>query len=157
MKIFAPIIFLDIDGVLNCFSDEARYKQFRFRDHRNWNDFSIAALNDIQRQTSSVVVISSTWRLLPQSTISWWNEQFRLCGLCQAVIGMTRSSKSGWRGQEVANFLQDNAYRQSRHPHIILDDDDDFHKDQPSIHIDGQFGLRPEHVEQAVKLLNSQK
>ena len=161
-------IFLDIDGVLN--SEES------CREHKTSRVFGkphVEALNTIVKRTGAVLVVSSVWRLGKSVARLQCilNEQ----GVKGTVLDHTcrilhwkdnprapdgRSLETAPRGEEIQKWLDDRA---ALHPEekvrfVILDDDRDM------IHLidrlvwtgaekGPQPGLRPRHIEPAVKLL----
>jgi hypothetical protein len=145
------VIFLDIDGVLNNVTDTEAGNGDPFAlDHKNWNFFSKLALTEIVKKTGAKVVISSSWRKMAPD-VSWWNEQFALGGIEAECIDITGSSRNGFRGREVRDWLKTNPVES----YVILDDESDFYRDQPRVWVDMNHGLRPWHVEQVVNLLNN--
>ena len=147
------IIFLDIDGVLNNTSDshsDTPFTDVWSRDHTNWWPHSVNVLGDIVAATGAKIVISSSWRKL-EPDIEWWNEQFRLAKIEVECIGITPSSRNGFRGREIKQYL-------SEHPkissYVILDDESDFYPDQPRVHIAMDNGLLHTHKESIIQLLH---
>lgn len=148
----APIVFLDIDGVLNCDVTKERFDGFIGIDQR-----LLVLFTAWWRARGYEIVLSSTWRR---------DEPFRAelkrCGL--AWIGMTpiRNEpigsgliiRSACRGDEIAAWIQETG---STAPFVILDDmpDGNFLPEQRSrlIQTHGSYGLRPEDLRRADQLL----
>lgn len=99
------IIFLDIDGVLNC---ENAYKAgFCRREDDYGQSFyppSSALLNKLILETGAKIVISSTWR---GSGLSVMQNMWRDRGMCGEVIGITGYNKTRIRGIEIDEYLSD--------------------------------------------------
>lgn len=139
------VIFLDIDGVLN---DGVKIMEtesdFPSKDH-------LDCLKAIVDATDAKIVLSSTWRLFPAARNDIKNA-LRNVGL--EFIDRTKELPKG-RGAEIKEWL-------SRHEDVcqfvILDDDiDDIVTHFPENIVKTTFyqGLLPEHVEKAIKILNS--
>ena len=145
------VIFLDIDGVLNNWQSMQDDTWSSERTWRGWDTSALARLVFIAAQTNAKIVISSTWRKFIGTTVDWWNEQFLEAGTSLKCVGLTNCSRNGFRGREVADWVDTcpglTAY-------VILDDDSDFYEWQPRVHTPGQFGLLDEHANEAIRLLN---
>lgn len=92
-----PVVFLDIDGVLN---HERLYRaqhdgKVPWPNPAQWIDREcVARVNDLCERTDARIVISSSWRSIPipgQPTIGWEGATavLRECGLTADVIGGT--------------------------------------------------------------------
>lgn len=116
MKRFRKIIFLDIDGVLNCEdaykSGECKYVEFTLDDgskdhYQSFCKRSKDLLNKLIDETGAEIVISSTWR---RSGIEFMRKVWELEGMSGEIIGLTPSLRSpGFtvpRGIEIKNFLE---------------------------------------------------
>lgn len=158
------IVFLDIDGVLNNWGQAIEDPDWDFlgglselsrgiitRDSVGWCQSNVDALRMILDETFAHVVISSLWRKF--HSIDEFRKFFRVFGLPDVVVDCTGSVDNGFRGNEVNLWLQNPRFTVERH--VILDDERDFHPDQPLIKIDGQFGLTKEHARKAIEILNS--
>lgn len=143
------IIFLDIDGVLNTGGSNARYTYKASLDHTNWIPDLIKNLNLILNATNADVVISSSWRHI-FSDITWWNDQFKLAGINGTVIDITGSTRNGYRGREVEEWLDAN---NSTCPYVIIDDDSDFYEYQPRVKVIGSDGLSKYNALEAIDIL----
>lgn len=147
------IIFLDIDGVLNC--EEAYREGFcRYVDwnvgtdsgvkkahHQSFYPKSKDLLNKLIDETGAKIVVSSTWR---QSGIEWLKEVWDREHMKGEIIGVTpKLNMSGYtipRGCEIEYWLEEHDFRHINwskerqqeyidksgiENYIILDDDSD--------------------------------
>lgn len=160
------IIFLDIDGVLNC---ELHYKSIQFTDYKEAKkslrksvkkqeierlDFyksqicldRVKLLNELCESTDTSIVISSTWRM--GKTINELQEILNYCGSTFKVIGKT--DHLGYeRGIEISKWLKDNCQTFFNVPYYdfyryaIIDDDSDMLLNQQHhfFQTDGYSGL----------------
>ena len=155
------IIFLDIDGVLNCFDwyASAEFQSLKTKDDSELDIDPKCAhmIVDLCNQFDAKVVITSTWKL------SWYSTVMRLerGGLpSHYVIDHTPDylwipienfDKS--RGAEIKGWLEN-------HPevtnYVIVDDREDFKEDQIPhfVHVDQTLGLTMENVEQIQNILS---
>ena len=110
------IIFLDIDGVLNCEdaykSGECKYVEFTSenggKDHyQGFCRRSKDLLNRLIDETGAEIVISSTWR---RSGIEFMKKVWELEGMSGEIIGLTTSLRNSElsipRGLEIDHFLK---------------------------------------------------
>jgi hypothetical protein len=110
------IIFLDIDGVLNCEdaykSGECKYVEFTSenggKDHyQGFCKRSKDLLNRLIDETGAGIVISSTWR---RSGIEFMKKVWELEGMSGEIIGLTPSLRNSEisipRGLEIDHFLK---------------------------------------------------
>ena len=111
------IVFLDVDGVLNCASTTQRFNGFIGID-----PLKVELLNQIVREGGARIVVSSTWRNMYE--LPELIEIFRDSGLDRSieVIGKTGRSFSGHRGQEITMWIYDNGIPRRW---LVLDDDSD--------------------------------
>ena len=151
-----PIIFLDIDGVLNhetFYIKRGKNTHLKF-PHSQICSYSISHLNNITNKTGAQIVISSVWR--GGRTLEELKEIFETVGATGEIIGFTpKGCCNCFRGNEIFKWQKDN----NRCPHtskfVILDDDSDmlyWQKDN-FIHIRNKFGLTYEDSQNAVKIL----
>lgn len=149
------IIFLDIDGVLNnaewvrtLYEENRKKGQLSyFERHENEIDPTrVKMISDFAIEMNASIVISSSWRKLhPLYEI---NDMLIENGLYEGVqpIGITPSLNSGYRGEEVQYWLEQNPHVTS---YVIFDDDGDFYPHQPLVKTSWEEGLLPIHIEQA--------
>lgn len=144
-------IFLDIEGVLN---SEQFFLQ-KARDTIELDKEKIKLLKQIVEATDAKIVLSSTWRMLPDNHPDFRSLIKFLEDENLSIFDKT-PSLSAVRGVEIQEWL-------NNHPEVtnfvILDDDDDMEElkkflVRPSWAGDG--GLKPEHVIQAIKILQGE-
>jgi hypothetical protein len=146
------IIFLDIDGVLNCEnayrSGECKYVEWVDRNeevdhHQSFCSWSRQWLNKLIEETGAKIVISSTWR---SSGIEWMRDVWKFEKMSGEIIGITpnfRGDINGYtipRGCEIEKWLKDNDFyhvnwsqeaqenvidKSGIENYIIIDDDSD--------------------------------
>lgn len=130
------LIFLDIDGVLNCQDFLANRAWRRDADGKRNNEICpdcVAQLNRILEATDAHIVISSTWRKFygTWEIISAINkaggkiDPRKVVGTTPVLDGRMKSGlySSCPRGLEIQDWLDKTILNPSRF--IILDDDDD--------------------------------
>lgn len=147
------IIFLDIDGVMNCedFYHSSRY----IRDIKSYpiseiDPFRVEILNDIIQKTNAKIVISSSWR--HGRTIEEMRNIMNEVGFKGEIIDFTPSCSCRMcvRGNEIHRWIQDNekligkGYHQFN-SYAILDDDSDmlYWQRNNFFHCDAYSGLTP--------------
>ena len=163
MNIDFPIVFLDVDGVLN----SHQYFEEREKHKPDDSDFvrsmksdidpeAVKRLNRICEATNAKIVGSSVWRYgrLYDVLINALNEY----GCKDRVIGITgRGCKSCVRGNEILQWMKDNIeeYYDFK-KYVIIDDDSDmlyWQKDN-FVHTSSERGgLTDEKAEEAIKIL----
>lgn len=113
------IIFLDIDGVLNCqqaFKEgNCKYIDWKcgFGHHMSFYHPSKQLLNNLIKETNADIVISSTWR---KSGIKWLNMVWEEEKMEGKIIGITPSlhfnpNISIPRGMEIQYWLNQEGFR----------------------------------------------
>lgn len=142
------VLFLDIDGVCN----SLEYAQ---RNGMNlWNKTDPALNKLVQRiikETGCKVVLSSTWRLYPDSRKAVRRD---VCSYIDCTIDMQGGAKWGAveRGHEVQEWLD-------RHPAVtqyaILDDNSDFLPDQWLFKTTFEKGLTEDIAQAVIHHLNA--
>ena len=159
------VIFLDFDGVLNS-RHFVSHEGGTFRDRLDPK--AILRLNRIVRKVPGVkVVISSTWRLL--HTLEWLQKFLKEQGFEGEVIDATpragmdygttaetglKYAMANGRGEEILAWLKDHP---SVKTYIALDDDSYGMGPVLSqlVKTTFEWGLQPEHVEEAVEKLTA--
>jgi hypothetical protein len=151
------VIFLDIDGVLNCadwlhsqHQTGIKYKSFMERHYKELDPARVKMISDFAVETQASIIISSTWRIL--------HELHELCdmlsaaGMDQSVlpVGVTPRSEKGFRGDEIRAWLHQNPHINN---YVIFDDDGDFYSGQPLVKTTWDDGLLPSHIEAARHIL----
>jgi len=113
---FMKIIFLDIDGVLNCESayraGECQYQSWTWEDGRpdHYQSYCVRSknlLNKLIDETGAKIVISSTWRM---SGIEFMKKVWELEEMHGEIIGITPSMRTSGiripRGMEIDYYLE---------------------------------------------------
>lgn len=149
-----PIVFLDIDGVLNSanFFRKENSKYMRSDPRSQLDPEAISYLNEIADWN---FVLSSTWRKFYE--IDEMTQMLRELGFKGMISNFTPvlDWQGALRGNEIRQFLRNNKL-ESREDYVIFDDDSDmllWQKDN-FIHVDGYFGLSPNHVYKAKRAIN---
>jgi hypothetical protein len=144
------IIFLDIDGVLNC---QVFYENYGYPtgkttyEQENICSMRLKWIQDLCKDTNSQIVISSTWRL--GRTIGYFEDTFINLGVELPILGLTpllsfsHSYNSVPRGCEIKEYL--NKYQEDYSNYAIIDDDGDMLLEQAShfFQTDAYAGLTP--------------
>lgn len=174
---YTNIIFLDLDGVLNCqlFYEESMWhkllldkiplyrqvkkflrKLLKKKDITKMEYYAsqlcknrIAMLNDLCKETDSVVVISSTWR--NNKTVDELQHILNNSGATFKIIDKTPFT--GYeRGTEISKWLKDNINKEEHgclyfdfYRYAIIDDDSDMLLNQANhfFKTDNYSGLTP--------------
>lgn len=138
------IIFLDIDGVLNCVSDAANGVDL--------SNVKVCLLDDICKETGANIVVSSTWRKLyslDTLQILLYRAGLKIGG----VVGVTPNLGKK-RGYEIQKVLDDHSWITN---YVILDDDSDMleHQYKHFVRTEGFVGLSKHYKETIISKLNS--
>lgn len=132
------VLFLDIDGVVNCATTAQRWGSFIGID-----PLMSFTVGKIQLDTGCEIVLSSSWRHTPDGI----KEVEKLFNL----YSMTPGSKTGFRGDEINMWLKD-------HPEVtryaILDDNSDFYPAQMLFKTSWSTGITDEIAKQVTDYLN---
>lgn len=146
-------LFLDIDGVLATILawDRPNYRygreaEFHLPCQKLFEDFLV-------RNPDVIIILSSTWRKVD----NWRYRIAKESPLIESRIkGITNSSPTGFRGDEIEEFVHDMAIDKGRNRMVILDDSDDFSEKQKRVHIqpDGTRGLEEKHIQQMELIFN---
>lgn len=141
------VLFLDIDGVCNS-------KKFAMAGNSLWNNTDPAAAALVQRiirETGCKVVLSSTWRMYPDSRKA---VRQQVCKFIDCTKDLQRGEKRGVvdRGVEVQEWLD-------RHPKVtqyaILDDDADFAPEQWLFRTTWENGITEDIAQAVINHLNA--
>lgn len=154
----SKVIFLDVDGVLNIFSDS--YYTTRFREDgsiKHIEEHLVERLLWLMNKTGAVLCISSSWRgdmddLQLQMEKSGFN-------LWDRVVGKTPSFYNGGRGDEIAAWI---ANRTNIEKYVVLEDeiDDVCGKKCSSIprefvvEVNMKTGITDDDVKKAIEILS---
>lgn len=101
------VIFLDVDGVLNCTKTERQIHKMRFVDTRK-----MLRVREICERTGAKVVISSSWRDGALEDANPWDKHMWKALIDEfdrhriPVIGMTPFAPDRWRGDEINMWLK---------------------------------------------------
>lgn len=149
MRQHLKILFLDIDGVCNHQKTRERQGNTKFI---GINPAMADRVRRIISETGCKVVLSSSWRLFPDS--KKWAEQ-EVCEFYDCTADLQRGSVWGmvYRGFEIKEWL-------GRHPGVrqyaILDDSDDFLWGQPLFRTTWAEGLTDEIADAVIEHLNTE-
>jgi hypothetical protein len=156
------VIFLDFDGVLNNAAHFAQWGIARTMADREEDDKSfdlacVAALNDLVARSGAKVVISSSWRCM--FGLPTLRRILLRHGFIGDVIGETPQLYVKYdgdekiRGHEIQAWLD--AQERAPQAFVILDDYADMaHLLSRLVRTSFEHGLRAEHVEQALAILD---
>jgi hypothetical protein len=135
------VIFLDIDGVLNC-TKTPNARKFPYVVDKKL----LARLQKLLDRTGAKVVLSSSWRLDPIGLLAAKHWAVPFIDVCP---DMPKSA----RRREVLRWL-------SRHPQVtryaIIDDEDDGLDELPLFQPSCKTGLTPEIAKGVEKFLNGE-
>lgn len=151
------VIFLDVDGVLNSRAYTSWQIENQGRaDVDQIDPKEVVLLKQIVDATGAEIVVTSTWRIgrgSPWCPFHTLQKELLKQGLiildCTPILRSTRGDEiKAWMEQKLIESF------------VILDDDSDmgeFTETENFIHTSFDIGLTPEHVSQAIKVLNKQK
>lgn len=149
------VIFLDVDGVLN---SKDWLENNRVRKENSVNPDKVKLLTEIVKNTNAAVVLSSTWRYIPEHPMFMYlNDILKQNGI---EIHSFTPKLDGDRPKEIKSWIE-NQSEEIRF--ISLDDDfseDDYRKYGigdclvKTLYYGKYGGLQRNHVEQAIRLLN---
>lgn len=146
----APVLFLDIDGVLNStrFFKSPAYR--RLGSHLDDLDPEpCALLNGLLQDTKALVVLSSSWRIFFSTTEI--SQLLAKRGCHVSFIGVTPRSSDGYRGKEIKSWLKENPVVQR---FAIVDDSDDMKPYMRRlVRTSCEDGLQEHHLPKLRKLL----
>lgn len=177
MNLNNPIIFLDMDGVMN--NDRAFQRSKKgFHPPGNLSAHTVSHLcvehlNILMDKTNSDIVISSSWRskrkmddmdltfefgnITVIRALSWGGFKH-----CNRIIGNTIELDDEIRGKEIEHWLENHKDRFSLNetPFIILDDDGDMTENQllnNFVQPNRRLGLQQSDINKALKLIERQR
>ena len=152
------IIFLDIDGVLNCSDSKSRCGSFIGIDNKK-----VKLLKQIVYETEAKIVLSSSWR-------TGWDKNSELCDSHGVYLNnklrksnlfiLDRTKSLSCRGEEIKQWIDSHNVEEW----VVLDDE--MCRDYKELGILEHLvkttfygesgGLRDEHAKQAVKILKGE-
>lgn len=166
MSIDSPVIFLDVDGVLNSHETASEYHRVYekngfggfFNDDKDeptyenvlWGPDLVERLRTIVERTGAVIVISSTWRITHR--VHTFPKMFAVYGWDGAPVVGATDRDGPHRGNEIQRFID----RYGVKSYVILDDSTDMLESQMDnfVRTDEAVGLSLDNVEWAVAILN---
>jgi hypothetical protein len=149
-----PILFLDIDGVLNGHEQDA-YGYCRIQPG------PVVHLNRILAETEARLVISSAWRYLVHSgamTLDGFTYMLITHGIVchDRLAGVTcRDEEAGPRGAQITRWLDQHPRRIEGPAYVVIDDEDAGMTDagHPLVRTDGRVGLTHRDADAAIAIL----
>jgi hypothetical protein len=139
IKTPVKVLFLDIDGVVNCASTQQRH-----RGAIGIDPYMAFLVGKIQLDTGCEIVLSSTWRLWPETKAEVERQVAKL-------YDVTPVLNNDFRGDEVIAWLD-------VHPEVtkyaIVDDASDFHDWQPLFKTEWKTGITEEIAQNITEYLN---
>jgi len=163
-----PILFLDIDGVLNSVSwSERRVRPiaqgWMWEAEYNLDPDAVAILNRICSRTRCAVVLSSTWRkshalTMMNRLLSFRGFKVGLIGATPMIGGANHGRAFVGRGEEIHEWLRMagvlTPYPITPHPIAILDDDSDMEPFMDRlVQTDCEVGLTDDDADRCIELL----
>lgn len=179
------VVFLDIDGVLNQYSEKPRHETHDKMQARGWHTFS-EHWCPLREQThrllqitnalpDTYIVISSAWRNRAMDFHIWecmlyaaggHNLPVRLCyeSLATPKLWLPRGLEiqawlDQWPGDYLAYHKKWDRIKESApeiESFVIIDDERDMeHLMDRLVHVDGEVGLQDSDVEKAIKILKT--
>ena len=148
-----PILFLDIDGVLNSrmFAEE-EYAAGRLKGTVGIDPEPTKLLQAIIDATDCSLVLSSTWRLMYD--LADMRGMLIQAGLNSPVPLRSVTPKlEGIRGLEINKWIELN---KPTGRWCCVDDDADFLPGQPLVRTTWQFGMQIEHADRIIKILKGE-
>ena len=156
-------IFLDIDGVLN---SKDWFEQNKYvKGHTEINPDKVKLLKEIINNTGAKIILSSTWRSLAAHDDKPEHEMYTYLKTSLEEFGLSISDQTPCiqqnRPQEIKAWLKNNT---NKGDYYVSLDDDYSYEAYKQYGIEGCLvktsfyepngGLREEHVEKAIKILN---
>lgn len=152
------VIFLDVDGVINC-----RTTKERIRGYIGVEQEKIALIREIVDATNAKIVLSSTWRLdyiwhkedksVNLDTYNYLEEELAKQAL--DIFDVTPRHNDSWRGREIQDWI-DNC-GQEIESYVVIDDEIyDISKEHKGhiIQTSWSTGIKPNAVKMSIDILN---
>jgi hypothetical protein len=153
------VIFLDIDGVLNC--DRTwflRDTSIQYVDRAEYTTssidiYAVKLVNMLVEETKAKIVVSSSHRILYRDSFSELNKYMQHLGIKDNIYGVIPYLGTR-RGYEIASWLKE--HEEVTH-YVILDDDSDMLVEQRYnfVQIDGQLGFQVLDYNRALETLTN--
>lgn len=152
------LLFLDVDGVLNCASD---WQGPHADSLATLDPAKCDQLARIVRETGATVILSSTWRLFPgpaRDKLVRWLMTRGVIIFSQTQDLTSEFGHSMIRGHEIARWMADHATKFPNPRFVILDDDSDMNKDQFPFFVQTSMktGLTADLADKAISILNNE-
>lgn len=151
------VIFLDIDGVVNCWNTKERAPSKVIGVEQRL----IAYIKEIVDATGAKIVLSSTWRkdwafdLMNGKDWYYLRDEFAKQGLY--FLDYTPSRRDSHRGEEIKEWLVSTGYDVTSY--VIIDDEMfdiwDLH-DGHTVQTSFDHGIKPGAVDMAIKILEKE-
>lgn len=148
------VLFLDIDGVLNC----QREYDWDWNAIAQFTPRCVHTFNSIIYHAKAKIVLSSSWRNFIHNnymTLRGFEKLLWSHGVRGDLIGLTpeRIGIDDTRADEIGDWLQKNFKDVERY--VVIDDDPDAFGGgrHPFVQTDFRYGIRTEDAKKAVELL----
>jgi histidinol phosphatase-like enzyme len=156
------IIFLDIDGVLNCTALNDSHEIFITINDIQYDPMCLLSssriknLNHITEETGAKIVITSTWRKYVDV-----DEMLIKAGVTGEIVGHTpdMNQRCVYRGNEIQLWIDTNVPYDNRQTfkYVIIDDDSDmlYWQRNNLVLCDGECGLSVNAAYKAINILRN--
>lgn len=151
------VIFLDIDGVVNCYDTKERAPSKVIGVEQRL----ITHIKEIVDATGAKLVLSSTWRkdwafdLMNGKDWHYLRDEFAKQGL--QFLDYTPSRRDSHRGEEIKEWLESTEY--DVESYVVIDDEMfdiwDLH-DGHMVQTSAMTGIKPGAVKMAIEILSKQ-
>lgn len=143
------ILFLDIDGVVNCKNTAQRHRGFIGID-----PYMALLVNRIVEATGAEVVLSSTWRVTEDSREEVKAQVIDFADVTPPSTYNKRTEHYSKRGEEIQAWLDENGHKVGKY--AILDDDTDMLPEQLPNYFQTtwEVGLTQEIADKVIEHLN---
>jgi hypothetical protein len=151
------VIFLDIDGVVNCYDTKERAPSKVIGVEQRL----ITYIKEIVDATGAELVLSSTWRkdwafnLMDGKDWFYLRDEFAKQDL--QFLDYTPSRRDSWRGEEIKEWLESTEY--DVESYVIIDDEMfdiwDLHEGH-MVQTSDMTGIKPGAVKMAIEILSKQ-
>lgn len=150
-----PVLFLDIDGVLNGHDYEPKAKSNKIRPS------CVEVLNAIIAATDCAIVISSAWRymvIMGEMTVRAFEYLLRSHGVhaIDRVIGVTEADGESLQLLERVKQIKRYVEAHEVEHYVVVDDLDLSHPGFPFYQTEGTVGLTPEDGVALIRLLTTE-